>query len=372
MANLKPAEQRAEEIPWQSPKTAIQAKEKPADQAPPQQEQAAAGIIGGSYARPQTRTPATEQRQLEYQRLSYADPHSRWWKPLLEAVISGSLFFLLSFATSLTWVFYQAFRQEGNMGSVVGRLDIASLQKGALQSPSVFLLLFGSVILMWPCLWLARLLLGPKPWGLIHSVAGKIRWSWLLLCIAISLVLYVIIPVVLTILSGVPLTMSSELPVNLLVTLLLLIVFLVPLQCYAEEIVFRGYLMQTVGRWLKHPVWAIVLPAPLFMMGHTYDFWGQASILTMGIAAGFMVWYTGGLEAGIAMHVVNNVYLMIMGVLGLTDPFAQEGSNWVDYLMASGLELVLVILVMYAAKKVGIERKGSYRVLTSFPKEEIY
>jgi len=85
----------------------------------------------------------------------------------------------------------------------------------------------------------------------------------------------------------------------------------------------------------------------------------------MGVAAGFMVWYTGGLEASIAMHVVNNVYLMFMGVIGLVDPYAQEGSTFVDFLWATGIELLLVVVIMYAARKVGITRRGTFPVVIS-------
>jgi hypothetical protein len=45
------------------------------------------------------------------------------------------------------------------------------------------------------------------------------------------------------------------------------ILLLVPLQAAAEEYIFRGYLMQSIGRWLRHPAFAILLPVPLFVLG---------------------------------------------------------------------------------------------------------
>ena len=41
---------------------------------------------------------------------------------------------------------------------------------------------------------------------------------------------------------------------------LILMLLIVPIQCTAEEVVFRGYLAQMLGRWLRHPLFAILLP----------------------------------------------------------------------------------------------------------------
>ena len=138
--------------------------------------------------------------------------------------------------------------------------------------------------------------------------------------------------------------------------MLVAIALVVPVQAYAEELVFRGYLMQTIGRWLKHPAWAIVIPAPLFMLGHLYDLWGQLSVLVMGLAAGYITWCTGGLEAAIALHVVNNLLAMSFGVLGMADPFLQEGSTvgmFISSLVSNGL---FVLVVIWAANRRGLER----------------
>ncbi|GGH62114.1 CPBP family intramembrane glutamic endopeptidase [Rothia aerolata] len=301
----------------------------------------------------------TEPRELAYHRLGFADPKHRWWKPLIEALIGGPIFVVLSILVAIPYMVY-LFQSSGSANEMDFALQ--DLQNRAVEYPADFLMVFLSIVIMWPCLLIARICMGPKPWGLIHSVLGRIRWSWLALCVAISLVFYVIVPVTIELLAGGELAPEPHAHGNRLLLMLGLVLLVVPFQCYAEELVFRGYLMQTVGRWLKHPAWAIILPAPLFMLGHAYDFWGQASILVMGLAAGFMVWYTGGLEAGIAMHVVNNLYLMILGVLGMADPFAQGGTTWVDFVWAVGAEVLLVLVVMFAARKVGVSRTHTYRV----------
>jgi hypothetical protein len=62
-----------------------------------------------------------------------------------------------------------------------------------------------------------------------------------------------------------------------------------------------------IGRWLRHPAFAILLPVPLFVLGHGYDLLGQIGVGLFAVAAGWLTWRTGGLEAAIALHVVNNL-----------------------------------------------------------------
>ena len=108
--------------------------------------------------------------------------------------------------------------------------------------------------------------------------------------------------------------------------LVVIAIVLTPLQATAEEYVFRGYLMQTIGGWLKHPLWAILLPVPLFAIGHNYDIWGLLDVSVFAIAAGWLTWRTGGLEAAIVAHVINNTVLFILGAVGLSDINADSGS----------------------------------------------
>lgn len=47
---------------------------------------------------------------------------------------------------------------------------------------------------------------------------------------------------------------------------------------------------------------------------------GQVNIAVFALALGILVWRTGGLEAAIALHVVNNVVILIGDTIGLTEP----------------------------------------------------
>lgn len=298
--------------------------------------------------------PQVEVRELAYHRLGFSDAKHRWWKPLAEGALGVLIYVVVVLAfTALGMVMLEMLYPEIGMGSMS---SIESMTSLALENPVMFLIFFGSVALMFPVLWLVRLIFGPKPWGIIHSVRGRMRWGWLALCMGVAALVYIVIPTGLELALGSHYDFTPQAQGNDLMWLLALLILLVPVQCYAEELVFRGYLMQTIGRWLKHPAWAIVLPAPLFMLGHGYDLWGQLSVLTMGLLAGYLVWRTGGLEAAIALHVVNNLTAMGMGIFSVADPFLQEGATFANFAVALVTELIFLGIVLWLHKRKNLER----------------
>ncbi|MDO4897713.1 MAG: type II CAAX endopeptidase family protein [Rothia sp. (in: high G+C Gram-positive bacteria)] len=364
-------DQQNSNIPWQKQP----AFEIPADQqlgGPQPAFDPAASVAPSAPAYGQVPPPGwrpgyrAETQQLGYHRLALADPKNRWWTPLVELAIAAPVYLVLSLlVTVLLFVALFSDLDPAINSGVLGTLQ--TIQSAALESPVMFAYVFGSVALMFPAMWLARIIMGPRPWGLVHSVAGRMRWGWLLMCLGIAALFFVVLPFGLDFALGSQLVASPTASGTKLILLLVLVALIVPFQAYAEELVFRGYLIQTLGRWLKHPAWAIVLPAPLFMLGHAYDLWAQLSILVMGLAAGFVTWRTGGLEAAIALHIVNNLVAMTLGIYGLADPFVQGGSTWGSLVSSVLTQGVFVLVVLWAAKKRGIERVRTAQVWVKTP-----
>ena len=282
---------------------------------------------------------ATAPAGLAYHRLSHADPHTRWFSPLLEGLIGVAIFFGLSIMISVAIIAVE-------IGTDTPITNLNSNRALIMNHPAMFVLTFLTLVAIIPALYVARLVVGPKPWGLIHSVAGRLRRSLLLPYLGLSFAVYGIYYAVVLAMSGVSLpdyhySQPSQVEFWIIVVLILL---LVPVQCYAEELAYRGFMMQMIGRWVRTPWLPIVLPAVLFMFSHAYDPWGQSTILAMGIYAGFLCWYTGGLEASISLHVANNVTLLLLSMVAGLDPFASEGVTPVDALQGIALEGVYVVL----------------------------
>ena len=278
--------------------------------------------------------------KFPYHRLPRYSPRYRWWRPLLVGVVGAVLYVLLSLLYTVPFAVL-TFMAPAEMAAFADVLNTGTID---MSDPTVFAFALGSIALMLPSLWLATLLLGSRPVGLLSSVATRLRWPWMLRCFGSALVVYAIVFgfafLVLDPLSGAD-PISTTVTVST-VLLVLLALVLTPLQATAEEYVFRGYLMQTVGGWLKHPAWAILLPVPLFAIGHDYDLWGLVDVAVFAIAAGWLTWRTGGLEAAIAAHVVNNTLLFVLGAFGIVDLNAKGGSP-------SGILMTVVTMAAYGA-----------------------
>ena len=73
------------------------------------------------------------------------------------------------------------------------------------------------------------------------------------------------------------------------------------------------------------------------------------------IVAAWLTWRTGGLEAAISLHIVNNVLIFLLGSVALVDANASSGTA-VD-LVASALAMVVYALLADRwAARLGIAR----------------
>ncbi len=148
----------------------------------------------------------------------------------------------------------------------------------------------------------------------LWSVSDGVRWRYLLAAWLLALPVFTVGSVA----AGVPRLAPQPGYVGWLVA----IVLVTPLQALAEEVVFRGYLVQALGMAVPSEAFAVVMSALVFAAFHgTQNWWLFASRLAFGLLAGLLVLRTGGLEAAVAAHVVNNV--LAFGLAALTSSVAE-------------------------------------------------
>lgn len=292
-------------------------------------------------------------RQYEFHRLARSSPQYRWWNPLLTALLGVAFYVVFIVALLLAGV-VAAFATSADVGQY---MDAAAAID--LSNPVIFAFTLISLILMIPALALASLIIGPRPIGLLSSVAGRIRWRWLAVCTVVALAVYVASLLVSALIGyffpeeGTAATLQQD--TSTLAILLALTLLAVPFQAAAEEYVFRGFLMQAIGSWLRHPAFAILLPVPLFVLAHGYDPLGQTYIAVFAVFAGWITWRTGGLEAAIAVHAVNNMSIFALGAFGLVDVNASEGSTGGLVVSVATMVVTAVVIVRLANRR-GIDR----------------
>lgn len=270
-----------------------------------------------------------ESPPLEYHQLLRGSPRYSWWRPLLAVLIGTAFYFILS----IIYMVVVLFTYAAVTGTDFVNIDLLALAVPDTREPISLLLTLGSVALMLPSVWLAMLCSGLRPTGRIWSAALKIRWGWLGRTILPAFVALFVVNTV-GILVGLgfeafgwadsaAITDGSGAPdvafdPQILLWSSLLILLLVPVQATAEEVVFRGAFMQVLGAWgfnmrksriarfFRGPILPIMVPSILFGFAHIYDIWGWLAVVSMAVAFGWLTWRTGGLEAAITLHVVNN------------------------------------------------------------------
>ena len=299
--------------------------------------------------------------EFTYHRLARSAPGYRWWKSLVTGLIALGIF--VGFTIVLVVILLASTVVFPEVGPIIMKL----ITTGTIDNSAPVVLAFSlsSIAVILPSVWLARLIMGPRPVGLLSSIAGRLRWRWMA-----RLILPVVIAYGASTLFSVfllPVLTGESIPHGAVSSstwiVVLVAVLLVPLQATAEEFFFRGYLAQTIGGWLKHPLFAILLPVPLFTIGHQYDVWGLIDVSVFAVVAGWLVWRTGGLEASIVAHVVNNTVIFVIGAFGLVDVNSKTGSGL--GVVISALTLALYAwLVVRAAKRFGLTR---VRVVTLPP-----
>jgi len=224
-----------------------------------------------------------------------------------------------------------------------------------------------------PVAWLVlRALHGLRPrW--LASVLPRIRWRWFATCLGLALIALIATVVVSTL---IPQEAAGDISGNLndftatTRDYVLIVVLLTPLQAAGEEYIFRGYLTQAVGGLFASPrvsaVTAVVVPSLLFALAHGAQ---DAPIFfdrfTFGVVAGVLVIVTGGLEAGIAMHVLNNwlAFGVALAFGDMDSALNPTGGTWWSIPVTLTQSLVYLGLTVYVARRMGVQTRTSRGVL---------
>nr|MDT0660219.1 type II CAAX endopeptidase family protein [Micromonospora sp. DSM 115978] len=265
----------------------------------------------GPPAAPPDGRPAGVLRAAEpgtpYHRLGRTAGH-RWWQPLVGTVVvmGGGATAMLILIAGYTVAGLLAGRPNGpeEMPTFGPTADLA--------------LTLVSLAVLTPLVWAAARGVQSRPAGTVASVRGRLRWGWLVRCLLLA------VPTVALMIGGIAgLLVATGEPLDdgtaewvglwpfLASTVVLLA--LVPLQAAAEEYVCRGWLLQAVGSFLRTPWLPIAVQAVVFAAAHGWGtWWGFADLFVFGAVLGWLTVRTGGIEAAVALHVVNNLAAMIL------------------------------------------------------------
>ena len=316
-------------------------------------------------------TPRAEG--LPYHLILRSGRPGAWWRSLVGIVVLPiSMFVLMPFLVLVPFMAGLAVAGQDVMASTEQLVDLTDPTPLGLAYINIVL---ASAI---PVTWVViRYLHGLRPrW--LSSILPRLRWRYLLVCFGLSFVALLATLAVAAVLpsQGAGTEMSGELNDFTTTTrdFLLVVLFLTPLQAAGEEYAFRGYLAQAFGGIFRNPIAAVVGPSLLFALAHGL---GQSAPIffdrfAFGIVAGTLVILTGGLEAGIAMHVLNNwlAFGLALAYGDMGSSLNPSGGSWWSIPVTLTQSLVYLGLALFAARRMGLASR-TYPVVLEGPRPRV-
>ena len=286
-------------------------------------------------------------------------PTWAWWRPIVSFLLLAGLFGMFSLLPMPVAIAYGLLSGETTVDGIDLWLDGISSLEGSM-GPGGYLYSLLALTVLIPAVMLSTWAVHRIRPGFLSSVAGRIRWRWLLRCLLVLTPLWAAYLGVSTVLEP----PESARPEQWAV-LLVMGVLLTPGQAAAEEYAFRGWILQNIGACFRPPVLSWVIPAIVaavaFALAHgSLDPWILADLAAFSVAATVMTWRTGGLEAAIVLHTVNNIGIAVLTTLigGWDEAFVGEETRGTPLTFAVSLALntIAVALIWWQARRTGIDR----------------
>ncbi|WP_155885071.1 CPBP family intramembrane glutamic endopeptidase [Actinomadura flavalba] len=322
-----------------------------------------------AYGPPQGRRAwvVEPEPDVPYHRMARTRVH-RWWRPLLGTLLIVGVWVVVAAALMIV-VFIGLVAVKGVPEESDGDLLEFFGPLGGL------VVNLGLLALLIPVVFLAAWAVQRRRPGTLSSVTGRLRWRWTAVCAGVAVVFCAITLGTSLLAAGQvddPLIEAGWAGWDEFLVPALLILLLVPFQAAAEEYAFRGWLLQAVGACtlenstnrvgralstvFRTPWPAVLVASAFFTAGHGYTGWGILDIFAFGFVAAFLTIRTGGLEAAIALHVLNNLMAFwLMAAAGDLD--IEQGAVPWQYVLGDLVALaVFAAVVLLLARRLGVRR----------------
>ena len=261
----------------------------------------------------------------------------RWYKPIIVGVLF--VIFYVLFVVLLTLGLQLALGYStGDAATILEYISTGYDDLNVVDWQGSLINL-GGVAVMIPALALAAVIVRDRPFSSYSSSRGGWSGKVFFRCLLVAIICVSLPIAVLAFME------SGHGPVNKFTIISFVVLTVIgPLQCIAEEYVYRGLLMQTLGSWFRISVVAVILQAVIFAASHPYNMIGKAEIVISGVAFALAAWIGRGVEASAALHVANNMAIFYLVGLDLTK-ISSEAT--MDSVIATAIIYGVYVAVIY-------------------------
>jgi len=298
----------------------------------------------------------------------------QWWKPPLGILLAIVSFFVIQVA--LTGLLAAGVLAEH------GTQDFARhfADAGSLKDVTPWTMLYvnlGLASLTLVAWFVVRVVHGMRFRWLVSVLPG-VRWRFFfaslglaVVALGASLVLGAFLPGDANGTAG-----TAHVPTGQLLVTAIVILVTTPLQAMGEEFGFRGYLMQAFGSFMDDfaellgataraariiaQTFALLLTSACFALAHgTQNFPLFFDRFVFGLMAGLVVILVGGLEAGIALHILNNLVAFGVAIAydQLDSTLTVSEASWWQIPITLVQNGIFLLLVVWLARRMGLRNK---------------
>lgn len=194
-----------------------------------------------------------------------------------------------------------------------------------------------------PALILAALAVKDRPLSSYFSSMGGWRWKTFLKTLVAAFVFLGLPTIVMYLLKGRVTDVRFTLGGFIFLTLL------ASLQSIGEEMVCRGYIMQTVSSWFMLPIAGMIAQTIAFTVVHPYNIIGVVEIAVSAVLYALICITSKGLEAPSALHIANNMSEIYMTGFGFGMISSEQTIPGVAFNLF--FKVLYFLFILYASKK---------------------
>lgn len=237
---------------------------------------------------------------------------NHWWRYLLGILIIGVMWQVLGGVPMFILVLSIMTDDDPNTNFVQETMRFEGV------NPLIsYLAISFTFISMFIGLFLVVRFLHRRYFNTLINASLRLNWPRFFQGFGVYLVLMVVLSVVGYVFD--PASVQFNLDLSALLIFLPFALVLTPLQACAEELVFRGYLMQGLGLLMKNKAVVAIISGILFMLPHLANpeikinpVFMPLTYFTMGLALALITLRDNGLELAMGAHSANNLYAFMV------------------------------------------------------------
>lgn len=196
--------------------------------------------------------------------------------------------------------------------------DMVDFDEVVFSNPLIDLFLTNAMMVFWIIgLWVAARILHRRPLKTFITPYRTIRWNQIIFGFSVTFSLFAL-QLIIDLIMKPNDYYFQEFHFSNFLFLILISLITFPVQTTAEELIFRGFLLQFFAKFTKNPILISLMIGGIFGILHFSNpemengaFWIGVDYIATGVIWTYVTVRTNSLEATIGAHAANNIFISL-------------------------------------------------------------